>query len=164
VVRLIGWLDCRSVGRAVGRSVDLLHPFSRIRVINNHNPILHNQWEWVIYNRRKRVQNLTNFPLFSIVNIPNCCPIIYNQSLIINNRRIFCIINSHYLILIIYNSQNRRRIIYNQVIYYLQSRYVVIIDNHDLVLIIYNSAFITYNTSIIINNNVLQLVLFIKIV
>jgi hypothetical protein len=69
-----------------------------------------------------------------------------------------------YPILIIYNSQNRHLIIYNQVIDYLQSRYLVIINNHDLVLIIYNSVFIIYNTSININNHVLQLILFIKTV
>ncbi len=69
--------------------LDLLHPFSRIWVINNHNPILHNQWERVIYNQRKRVPNLTNFAPFFIVNIQKICQIIYNQTLIINNRSIF---------------------------------------------------------------------------
>ncbi len=36
-------------------STDLLHPFVRIRVINNQSLIMHNRWEWVIYNQRKRV-------------------------------------------------------------------------------------------------------------
>ncbi len=84
--------------------------------------------------------------------------------LIINNQIIFCIINNHDPVLIIYNSPNQHPLIYNQVIDYLQLRYVVIINNHDLVLIIYNSVFIIYNTSVIVNNYVLQLVLFIKTV
>jgi hypothetical protein len=28
--------------------LDLLHPFSRIWVIYNQNPIMHNRWEWVM--------------------------------------------------------------------------------------------------------------------
>jgi hypothetical protein len=84
--------------------------------------------------------------------------------LIINNQSIFCIINNHDPVLIIYNSPNQRPRTYNQVIDYLQYRYVVIINNHDLISIVYNGVFIIYNTSIIINNLVLQLVLFIKAV
>jgi hypothetical protein len=41
---------------------EMLHPFSRIWVVYNQNPIMHNWWEWVIYNRRKRVPK--NFPPF----------------------------------------------------------------------------------------------------
>jgi hypothetical protein len=67
--------------------------------------------------------------------------------------------------LIIYINFKFTLIIYYQVIDYLQSRYVVIINNHDLVLIIYISVFIIiYNTSIIINNYVVQFVLFTKTV
>ncbi len=67
--------------------------------------------------------------------------------------------------MIIYINFKFTLIIYYQVIDYLQSRYVVIINNHDLVLIIYISVFIIiYNTSIIINNYVVQFVLFTKTV
>ncbi len=44
---------------------DLLHPFSRIWVIYNQNPIMHNRWEWVIYNRRKMVPEFPPPFLFS---------------------------------------------------------------------------------------------------
>ncbi len=41
---------------------DLLHPFPRIWVIYNQNPVMHNRWEWVIYNRRKTMLKI--FPPF----------------------------------------------------------------------------------------------------
>ncbi len=45
---------------------DVLHLFSRIRVIYNQNPIMHNRWEWVIiYNWRKRVPTIFSPFLFS---------------------------------------------------------------------------------------------------
>ncbi len=37
-----------------------------------------------------------------------------------------------------------------------------ILNNHDVILIIYNSVFIIYNASHIINNHVIQIVLFIN--
>jgi hypothetical protein len=49
--------------KALGK--DLLHPFSRILVIYNQNPIMHNRWEWVIYNQRKRVPKISPPFLFS---------------------------------------------------------------------------------------------------
>ncbi len=84
--------------------------------------------------------------------------------LIINNQSIFLIINNWDYDLIVYNSPNRCPLVCNEVIDYLQSMYVVIISNHDHISIIYNSVFIIYNTSIIINNHVLQLILFIETV
>ncbi len=45
--------------------LDLLHPLSRIWVIYNQNPIMHNQWEWVIYNQRERVPKNFHPFLFS---------------------------------------------------------------------------------------------------
>ncbi len=71
------------------QTIYLLHLFVRIQVIHNWNPIIHNQWEWVIYNWRKSVPF---FPLFFgfwsfvVVNIPILSPFIYNWSLIIYNR------------------------------------------------------------------------------
>jgi hypothetical protein len=55
-------------------------PFVRIRVINNWSPIMHNRWEWVIYNRRKRVPFFPPFfgsCSFFVLNIPTLSPIIY---------------------------------------------------------------------------------------
>jgi hypothetical protein len=59
---------------------DLLHPFVRIRVIYNRNLIIHNQWEWVVYNQRKRVP-ISPPPFFGcqpffVTNIPILLPII----------------------------------------------------------------------------------------
>ncbi len=62
---------------------DVLHPFDKIRVINNQNPIMHNRWEWVIYNRRKSGPFFSPFFGFSLVfvlNILILSPIIYNQT------------------------------------------------------------------------------------
>ncbi len=67
---------------------DLLRPFVRIRFINNRRPIMNNWWEWVIYNRRKRVPFFSpffGFCSFFVQNIPILSPIIYNQTLIIYN-------------------------------------------------------------------------------
>ncbi len=63
----------------------LLHPFVRIRVINNRSPIMHNRWEWVIQSKEK---GALPPPLFSVfvrffLNIPILSPIIYNRTLII---------------------------------------------------------------------------------
>ncbi len=62
-------------------TIDLLHPFSKIRIICNQNPIMHNRWEWVIYNRRERVPifpPLFCFWPFFVINIPIFSPNIYN--------------------------------------------------------------------------------------
>ncbi len=70
------------VGMRYSRGV--LHPFVRIRVINNRSPIMHNQWEWVIYNRRKSVPFFPpffGFRSFFVLNIPILSPIIYNRTL-----------------------------------------------------------------------------------
>jgi hypothetical protein len=90
-----------------GKKRDMLHPFSRIMVINNLNYILHNQSDWVIHNQYKRVPNLAPFfpmaPLFYF-NIPSQSPNIIIKLLIIYNPDIFVIINNHDPVLIIYNS------------------------------------------------------------
>jgi hypothetical protein len=105
-----------AVGVQDSGGTDLLHPFSRIPVINNQNPIMHNQWEWVNYNQRKRVPNIfppflfSNFVILFIINIP-----------IINNQRHIRIINNQVFFSIIYNRSNQGPIIYYQVLNYLQS-------------------------------------------
>ncbi len=61
----------------------MLHPFVRIQVINNRSPIMHNRWEWVIYNRRKRVPfspPFFGFRLFFVLNIPILSSIIDNRT------------------------------------------------------------------------------------
>ncbi len=156
---------CSKGGRLV--VADLLHLFSRIRVIYNQNPILHNQWEWVIYNRRERVpicSPLFCFWPFFVINIPIFPRLFIIGTLIINNLNIFPIIYNRELLLIIYKHWNQRSIMYNQVLNFLQSRYEVIINNHDVVLVIYNSRYIIYNASRVINNQVVQIVFFINMV
>jgi hypothetical protein len=52
---------------------------------------MHNQWEWVVYNQRKRVPifpSFFGFRSFFVLNIPILSPIIYNRTLIIYNRDI----------------------------------------------------------------------------